>query len=169
MCGILGYCATEWDRGLAKFFGLQGFNLQHRGQENFGCTYSSGKKFKHFKDKGLVSQVFNKERRDEFEETRPLIATAQTRYATAGGTDAISAQPHWMTLLDGFFSNATNGDLPLLGKEIEDLEARGTVLLSGNDGEVILKKILYGAHNGNGVDLLAGIKHLMKTAPTRAA
>jgi len=165
MCGILGYCAKEWDPGLAKFFGLQGFNLQHRGQENFGCTYSNGKKFKHFKDKGLVSQVFNKERRDEFNETQPLIAIAQTRYATAGGTDAISAQPHWMTLLDGFYSNATNGDLPLLQKEIDDLESAGTVLLSGNDGEVILKKILHGAQKHNGGDLLAGIRHLMETTP----
>ena len=166
MCGILGYCAPEWDRRLAKFFGLQGFNLQHRGQENFGCTYSNGRKFSHFKDKGLVSQVFNRARRDDFEEARPLIAIAQTRYATAGGTDAISAQPHWMTLLDGFYSNATNGDLPLLQKEIEDLEAGGTVMLSGNDGEVVLKKILQGAHkNGGGGDLIKGIKYLMETTP----
>jgi amidophosphoribosyltransferase len=116
-------------------------------------------------DKGLVSQVFNRERRDEFNATQPLLAIAQTRYATAGGTDAISAQPHWMTLLDGFYSNATNGDLPLLQKEIEDLEASGTVMLSGNDGEVILKKILYSAHKDNGGDLVAGIKHMMETTP----
>ncbi len=68
MCGILGYCATKWDASLEKFFGLQGFNLQHRGQENFGCTYTNGKKFNHFKDKGLVSQVFTRERRDDFYE-----------------------------------------------------------------------------------------------------
>jgi amidophosphoribosyltransferase len=165
MCGILGYCARKWDPGLAKFFGLQGFNVQHRGQENFGCTYSNGKKFSHFKDKGLVSQVFTRERRDEFSAMQPLIAIAQTRYATAGGTDAISAQPHWMTLLDGFYSNATNGDLPLLQKEIDDLEASGTVMLSGNDGEVVLKKILHAAHKHNGGDLVAGIRHLMKTTP----
>lgn len=164
MCGILGYCAPEWDPGLVKFFGLQGFNLQHRGQENFGCTYSNGKKFSHFKDRGLVSQVFTRERREEFSDARPLIAIAQTRYATAGGTDAISAQPHWMTLLDGFYSNATNGDLPLLQQEILDLERAGTVMLSGNDGEVILKKILHGAR-GNGGDLLAGIRRLMETTP----
>jgi amidophosphoribosyltransferase len=160
----LGYCAREWDPGLVKFFGLQGFNLQHRGQENFGCTYSNGSKFSHFKDRGLVSQVFTRERREEFTEARPLIAIAQTRYATAGGTDAISAQPHWMTLLDGFYSNATNGDLPLLQKEIEDLEAAGTVMLSGNDGEVILKKILHGARDSGG-DLVAGIRRLMETTP----
>ncbi|UCG51288.1 MAG: amidophosphoribosyltransferase [Candidatus Latescibacterota bacterium] len=165
MCGILGYCAQEWDPSLAKFFGLQGFNLQHRGQENFGCTYSNGKKFNHFKDKGLVSQVFTRERRSEFDAIQPLIAIGQTRYATAGGTDAISAQPHWLTLLNGFYSNATNGDLPLLQKEIEDLEASGTILLSGNDGEVILKKILQSAHNDNGGDLVAGLKHLMETTP----
>ena len=164
MCGVLGFCAPKWDPGLAKFFGLQGFNVQHRGQENFGATYSNGKKFQHFKDKGFVSQVFTRERRDEFEELQPLLAIGQTRYATAGGTDAISAQPHWMTLLDGFYSNATNGDLPMLQKEIEDLEAAGTVMLSGNDGEVILKKILHGARN-NGGDILAGIKHLMETTP----
>jgi len=164
MCGVLGYCAPEWDPGLAKFFGLQGFNLQHRGQENFGCTYSNGRKFAHFKDKGLVSQVFNRERRDEFDELKPLIAIGQTRYATAGGTDAISAQPHWMTLLDGFYSNATNGDLPMLEQEIERLEAAGTVMLSGNDGEVILKKILHGArdHDSN---ILEGIRYLMETTP----
>lgn len=165
MCGILGYCAPEWDPGLAKFFGLQGFNVQHRGQENFGCTYSNGKKFNHFKDRGLVSQVFTKERRDEFNGVEPLIAIAQTRYATAGGTDAISAQPHWMTLLDGFYSNATNGDLPLLQKEIDDLEKTGTVMLSRNDGEVILKKILQAAMNHNGGDLVFGIRHLMETTP----
>jgi amidophosphoribosyltransferase len=165
MCGILGFCARKWDPGLVKFFGLQGFNLQHRGQENFGCTYSNGKKFNHFKDKGLVSQVFTKERRDEFNAAQPLIAIAQTRYATAGGTDTISAQPHWMTLLDGFYSNATNGDLPLLQKEIDDLEASGTVLLSGNDGEIILKKVLQSAYNNHGGDLVAGIKHLMETTP----
>ncbi|MDH3215430.1 MAG: amidophosphoribosyltransferase [Candidatus Krumholzibacteria bacterium] len=165
MCGILGYCAPQWDPGLTKFFGLQGFNLQHRGQENFGCTYSNGKKFNHFKDKGLVSQVFTKERRDHFNQIKPLIAIAQTRYATAGGTDAISAQPHWMTLLDGFYSNATNGDLPLLQEEIDNLRAAGTVMLSRNDGEVILKKILHAAHGKNGGDLVAGLEHLMKTTP----
>ena len=97
---------------------------------------------------------------------KPLIAIGQTRYATAGGTEAICAQPHWMTLLNGFYSNATNGDLPLLQKEIDELEASGTVMLSGNDGEVILKKILQGAFNGSGkTDLVAGIKHLMETTP----
>lgn len=164
MCGVLGYCAQKWDPALAKFFGLQGFNLQHRGQENFGCTYSNGKKFGHFKDKGLVSQVFTRSRRDDFIRRRPLIAIGQTRYATAGGTDAISAQPHWMTLLDGFYANATNGDLPLLNREIKELEDAGTVMLSGNDGEVILKKILHGAAR-NGGDILAGIKYLMETTP----
>jgi amidophosphoribosyltransferase len=164
VCGILGYCAPKWDPDLAKFFGLQGFNLQHRGQENFGCTYSNGKKFSHFKDKGLVSQVFDKKRRSDFSEAQPLIAIAQTRYATAGGTDAISAQPHWMTLLDGFYSNATNGDLPMLQKEIADLEASGMVLLSGNDGEVVLKKILQGAQRHKG-DIVAGIRSLMETTP----
>lgn len=165
MCGILGYCATEWDPALAKFFGLQGFNLQHRGQENFGCTYSNGKKFNHFKDKGLVSQVFSKERREEFNKLEPVIAIGQTRYATAGGTDAISAQPHWLTLLDGFYSNATNGDLPMLEKEVEDLENSGVIMLSGNDGELILKKILQAAHKHNGGDIVMGIKHLMETTP----
>ncbi len=166
MCGILGYCAETWDPGLAKFFGLQGFNVQHRGQENFGCTYSSGTRFNHFKDKGFVSQVFTKERRDEFNADQPLIAIGQTRYATAGGTDAISAQPHWMTLLNGFYSNATNGDLPMLDQEIADLQAVGTVMLSRNDGEVILKKILHGATAESGdADLLAGLKHLMQTTP----
>jgi amidophosphoribosyltransferase len=165
MCGILGYCAQEWDPGLAKFFGLQGFNLQHRGQENFGATYSNGKKFNHFKDKGLVSQVFTKERRDEFNALEPLIAIGQTRYATAGGTDALSAQPHWMTLLDGFYANANNGDLPMLQHEIAELEKAGTVMLSGNDGEVILKKILIGAHQKNGGDLVAGIRYMMETTP----
>jgi amidophosphoribosyltransferase len=165
MCGILGYCATRWNPELAKFFGLQGFNLQHRGQENFGCTYSNGRKFNHFKDRGLVSQVFTKERREEFKAYQPLIAIAQTRYATAGGTDPISAQPHWVTLLDGFYSNATNGDLPLLAREIEQLENEGTLLLSGNDGEVILKKVLRAARQNGGLDLLAGLRHLMETTP----
>lgn len=164
MCGILGYCAQEWDPALAKFFGLQGFNLQHRGQENFGCTYSNGQKFNHFKDKGLVSQVFTRERRDEFDQTKPLIAIGQTRYATAGGTEPICAQPHWVTLLDGFFSNATNGDLPMLQKEVEALEAAGTVMLSGNDGEVILKKILHAAYKDHG-DIVAGIRSMMETTP----
>ncbi|MCH7549434.1 MAG: amidophosphoribosyltransferase, partial [Candidatus Krumholzibacteriota bacterium] len=164
MCGVLGYCAPEWDPGLAKFFGLQGFNLQHRGQENFGCTFSNGRKFAHFKDRGLVSQVFTKERRDEFNALQPRIAIGQTRYATAGGTDAISAQPHWMTLLDGFYSNATNGDLPMLEQEIAKLEAAGTVMLSGNDGEVILKKILHGARDHGG-DIIEGIRYLMESTP----
>jgi len=163
MCGIIGYCAPQWDPELVKFFGLQGFNVQHRGQENFGCTYSNGRKFQHFKDKGLVSHVFDKERREEFIEHEPRIAIGQTRYATAGGTDAISAQPHWMTLLDGFYSNATNGDLPLLAREIADLERSGTVMLSGNDGEVILKKILHGARSGD--NLIEGIRRMMETTP----
>jgi amidophosphoribosyltransferase len=95
---------------------------------------------------------------------QPLIAIGQTRYATAGGTDAMSAQPHWMTLLDGFYANATNGDLPMLAQDIEDLEARGTVMLSGNDGEVILKKILHGAREHDG-SLIEGIRVLMQTTP----
>jgi amidophosphoribosyltransferase len=165
MCGILGYCAQKWDPALTQVFGLQGFELQHRGQENFGCTYSNGVRFNHFKDKGLVSQVFTRERRDEFESFQPLIAIAQTRYATAGGTEAICAQPHWMTLLDGFFSNATNGDLPLLAKEIEQLKAVGTVMLTENDGEVILKKILRAAMRNGSLNLVEGIHSMMQSTP----
>ena len=53
----------------------------------------------------------------------------------------------------------------MLQKEIEELEASGTILLSGNDGEVILKKVLQRRTRKTAAISIAGLKYLMETTP----
>lgn len=173
MCGIFGYCAMIWQPELMPFFYAQGLYLQHRGYENCGFAFSNGRFVEDvLKGEGKVSAVFSKERRASFSLFQPLIALGHTRYATAGSVRPRCAQPHWAEWKGCRYALASNGDLPLLNQERIFLEEQGISIVSSNDddgscvmpndGEIILRKILYFADH-EGIDLESAIKRMMET------
>ena len=61
MCGVFGIRAPGRDVARIAYFGL--FALQHRGQESAGIAVSDHGRMTTLRDMGLVTQVFNEEKR----------------------------------------------------------------------------------------------------------
>ena len=64
-CGVFGIYSYDKEITVAPcvYHGLVA--LQHRGQESCGIAVSDMGKFSFYKDMGLVSEVFNKQKLDE--------------------------------------------------------------------------------------------------------
>src|SRR4030043_308982 len=86
MCGIFGiYNHSEASN--ITYLGL--YSLQHRGQESAGIVSSDGKHLHHFRQMGLVSEVFN---RDTLRKLSGRTAIGHVRYSTAGSSELTNAQ-----------------------------------------------------------------------------
>ena len=63
-CGVFGiFARDDLDVSEMTYFGL--YSLQHRGQESTGIAIADGTTIKHYKDRGLVSEVFEENRLEE--------------------------------------------------------------------------------------------------------
>lgn len=56
MCGIIGIFKHEGNASIELYEGL--LMLQHRGQDSAGMVTTSWKKFREYKENGLVKDVF---------------------------------------------------------------------------------------------------------------
>src|SRR5688500_13366137 len=70
------------------YLGLQ--QLQHRGQESAGIVSTDGKKFYAHVQMGLVADVFKQNNLDALQ---GRTAIGHVRYATAGHSSLVNAQP----------------------------------------------------------------------------
>lgn len=133
-CGVFGI--YSYDREIAVspcvYHGLVA--LQHRGQESCGIAVSDRGKFSHYKDMGLVSEVFNKQKLDELV---GQIAIGHVRYSTAGGSVAENCQPLVMRYVKGTLGFAHNGNLTNAYELRKELEERGAIFQTTIDSEVI--------------------------------
>ena len=105
-CGIFGIYGKGEDVARISFFGL--YSLQHRGQEGAGITVTDGKNFKSVKGLGLVSSVFDEKK---IESLKGFAAIGHTRYSTTGGNKLCNVQPVVLSLEDGDFALAHNGNV----------------------------------------------------------
>ncbi len=138
MCGILGIFNHDKAAELAA---LGMFAEQHRGQESCGMAVTDGKGFKLRKMMGLVKQVFPPE---VLAELPGKIAVGHVRYPTKGSATAYNSQPHIVATLSGpGYSLASNGDITNYRSIRQELENKGVYFNSENDGELILKYIIY--------------------------
>jgi amidophosphoribosyltransferase len=156
MCGIIGIFNNENSANLATL-GL--FAEQHRGQESCGMAVTDGTAFRLRKKMGLVKDVFTPEK---IANLPGHIAVGHVRYPTCGSSDTYNSQPHVVETLAGpSYSLASNGDI-VNYKEIRvDLEKKGVWFSSYNDGELILKYIVYAIEREN-VSVIDAIKSLMR-------
>jgi amidophosphoribosyltransferase len=156
MCGIIGI--FDHDKA-AELAALGMFAEQHRGQESCGMAVTDGKGFKLRKEMGLVKQVFPPE---VLADMKGRIAIGHVRYPTKGSATAYNSQPHIVATLSGpGFALASNGDIVNYRSIRNELEEQGVYFNSENDGELILKYIVYAVKKEN-LTILDAIKKLMR-------
>jgi len=135
MCGIFGIYNHLEASNLA-YSGL--YALQHRGQESAGIVSSDNRQLYHYRQMGLVSEVFTK---DILKKLSGKSAIGHVRYSTAGSSELKNAQPFMVDYHKGSLAIAHNGNLinaPLIKSE---LESRGSIFQSNMDTEVIVHLI----------------------------
>jgi len=140
MCGILGIYSKKGGNVAGKtMLGL--FAEQHRGQESCGMAITDGKKIDLHRGMGLVKDVFTPK---VLQHLTGNISVGHVRYPTRGSSTEKNSQPHIVeTLFGPTYALASNGDL-INYQELKDyLISKGVFFKSTNDGELILRYIVY--------------------------
>jgi amidophosphoribosyltransferase len=137
MCGIFGIYDHPEASNLT-YLGL--YALQHRGQESAGIVSSDGTRLHHYRQMGLVSEIFN---RDNLKKLTGKNAIGHVRYSTAGSSELKNAQPFLVDYAQGGISIAHNGNLTNALLIRGDLEARGSIFQSNMDTEIIVHLIAH--------------------------
>lgn len=140
MCGILGVYSPLGNNVSQKvMLGL--FAEQHRGQESCGMAITDGTKIDLYKGMGLVKDVFTPK---VLSQLKGNISIGHVRYPTRGSSTNKNSQPHVVeTLFGPTYALASNGDIVNYTHIRKELEAKGVFFKSTNDGELILRYIVY--------------------------
>lgn len=161
MCGIVGVYSTNRAAELAT---LALFAEQHRGQESCGMAVSDGNKIKLRKKLGLVKNVF---REKKLKKLTGRMAIGHVRYPTRGVTTENNSQPHVVeTLFGPSYALVSNGDIVNYDEMRKKLEHEGVFFSSNNDGELILRYLVYliEIKKLNVIDAIKKIFHNIKGA-----
>ena len=132
MCGIFGIYNHLEASNLA-YLGL--YALQHRGQESAGIVSSDKRQLHHYRQMGLVSEVFTQ---DILKRLSGKSAIGHVRYSTAGSSELKNAQPFSVDYYKGGLAIAHNGNLTNASLIKSELESRGSIFQSNMDTEVIV-------------------------------
>jgi len=134
-CGVFGiFNKAEGSLDVAKITYFALYALQHRGQESAGIAVSNGEKILIYKDLGLVSDVFNKEK---LKTLQGNYAIGHIRYSTTGANIWENSQPLLKKYKGGAFSLAHNGNLINQGELKEKLKEKDIQIYSSTDSEII--------------------------------
>ena len=135
MCGIFGIY-NHLEASNHAYLGL--YALQHRGQESAGIVSSDGRQLHHYRQMGLVSEIFNK---DILKKLNGKSAIGHVRYSTAGSSELKNAQPFAVDYYKGSLAIAHNGNLSNAFLIKSELESKGSIFQSNMDTEVIVHLI----------------------------
>ncbi|MCK4694312.1 MAG: amidophosphoribosyltransferase [Candidatus Cloacimonetes bacterium] len=156
MCGIIGVFNNKNAAELATL-GL--FAEQHRGQESCGMAINDGTTIRLRKKMGLVKEVFNPRKLDFL---KGNIAIGHVRYPTRGFSNIYNTQPFVVETLSGpSYALTCNGDIVNYDEIRKVLESKGVYFASLNEGELILKYIVYQVEK-KGKSIVEAIHKLMK-------
>ncbi len=132
-CGIFGIFDNDsLDCAQLTYYGL--FSLQHRGQESCGIAVSCNRDIKHYKNMGLVNEVFTN---DILENLRGEMAIGHVRYSTTGESRRENAQPLVTKYVKGALAIAHNGNLTNGAQLRDDFEKKGLIFQTTIDSEAI--------------------------------
>src|SRR5450432_3750540 len=131
-CGVF---AIHGNKDAAKLAYLGLYALQHRGQESAGIATSDGADVRCHKSMGLVADIFTPE---VLAKLPGVHAIGHTRYATAGATAILNAQPFSVACNKGQIAVAHNGNITNAGDLRRELEREGSIFQASSDTEVIL-------------------------------
>ena len=153
-CGVFGIYAQDEHINAAEatYYGL--FALQHRGQESAGIAVADGKGIKHYRNLGLVPEVFDEE---ILSGLKGKISIGHVRYSTFGGKDVINAQPLVARCKIGMLAVAHNGNLVNADALRSQMEEDGAIFQTTVDTEVILSLIARESSKG----LVEAIRSMM--------
>lgn len=135
MCGIFGIFNHPEASNLT-YLGL--YALQHRGQESAGIVSSDGEKLHHYRQMGLVSEIFSLE---ALKKLSGKSAIGHVRYSTTGASELKNAQPFLVDYARGGMAIAHNGNLTNASLIRRELESLGSIFQSNMDTEVIIHLI----------------------------
>ncbi len=137
-CGVIGIYQKDAENiAQMLYFGL--ISLQHRGQESAGIAINSDGRVSHYKEMGLVKEVFTDSIFDSL--GTGDIGIGHVRYSTTGQSYRANAQPLVVRYKGGSIALAHNGNL-INADEIRDqLENAGSIFSTTIDSEVIANLI----------------------------
>lgn len=131
-CGIFAIYDPQGDCARSAYYGL--FALQHRGQESCGIAVNNNRNITHYKDMGLVSDVFNDEILSKLGGT---MAAGHVRYSTTGESMRENAQPLVLRYSKGKLAIAHNGNLVNKETLAKELSVTGAIFQTTTDTEMI--------------------------------
>jgi len=137
-CGVFGIWEPRTS-DVAKTTYLALYALQHRGQENCGIAVNDDGVFIHYRDIGLVPDVFTAENLAKL--GKGNIAVGHVRYSTTGGVNRANAQPLDIRHVKGNLALAHNGNLTNADVLRNKYEMNGAIFHGTSDTEVIAYSI----------------------------
>ena len=154
-CGVFGIYAQDESINVAEaaYYGL--FALQHRGQESAGIAVADGKGIKHYRNLGLVPEVFDEE---ILHGLTGRISIGHVRYSTFGSKDVINSQPLVARCKIGMLALAHNGNLVNADALRAQMEDDGAIFQTSVDTEVILNLIARESSKG----LIEAVRSMME-------
>ena len=147
-CGVFGaYDMDGGDVAPSVYYGL--FALQHRGQESCGIAVNNNRDITHYKDMGLVDDVFNDEILTKLD---GKMAVGHVRYSTTGESMRENAQPLVLRYVKGNIAIAHNGNLVNKDELAQELSVTGAIFQTTTDTEMIAYTIAKERLNSKSVE-----------------
>jgi amidophosphoribosyltransferase len=131
-CGVFAIYDPEGDCARSTYYGL--YALQHRGQESCGIAVNHDRDISHYKDMGLVNDVFTEEILQKLPGT---MAVGHVRYSTTGESMRENAQPLVLRYVKGNIALAHNGNLVNKEELAAELGKTGAIFQTTTDTETI--------------------------------
>lgn len=131
-CGVFGIYDPEGEPAATTYYGL--VSLQHRGQEGCGIAVNRDREIYHYKDQGLVNEVFNEE---ILSKLKGRMAIGHVRYSTAGGKTRENVQPLVLRYIKGSLAISHNGNITNTAEIKHELEHSGAIFQTTSDTEII--------------------------------
>ncbi len=133
-CGVFGiYDRDGYDVARMTYAAL--FAMQHRGQESCGIAVNRDRDIYLHKNVGHVNEVFHDR---ELDELKGQFAIGHVRYATAGGTGVLNAQPLATRYVKGQMAMAHNGNLSNAKLLKDQLQQSGAIFQTTTDTELMM-------------------------------
>lgn len=131
-CGVFAIYDPDGDCARSTYYGL--YALQHRGQESCGIAVNNDRSITHYKDMGLVNDVFNEE---ILTKLNGKMAVGHVRYSTTGESLRENAQPLVLRYIKGNIAIAHNGNLVNKDDLARKLSVTGAIFQTTADTEMI--------------------------------
>ena len=154
-CGVFGIWDPDGRCADTTYYGLVA--LQHRGQEGCGIAVNLDREISHYKDVGLVNEVFNEE---VLRKLPGNMAVGHVRYSTAGGSLRENVQPLVLRYVKGTLAIAHNVNIVNTAEITKELEYNGAIFQTTADTEIIAYLIARERLNTGSIE--GAVKNVMR-------